>query len=413
MRTIRLLLLTILILAVPAASFAQFGVAITIAPPALPIYAQPIAPADGYMWTPGYWSYGEEGYFWVPGTWVMAPEVGFLWTPGYWGWAGNAFSWNEGYWGTNVGFYGGVNYGFGYGGLGYQGGYWNNGGFYYNRSVNNISGSSFHNVYNKAVINNTTYNHVSYNGGTGGVSVRPTAAEETASHERHIAATAAQSEHQQAAGKNHALLASVNHGRPAIAATAKPGELSGHGVVSARQAGAPYRAMRSKSAASKTTATPSNSTNGNKSVDNKAAATRTTENKAAENRSAATHTSQKKAADNKATATRTNENKAAGNKAAAARASQNKAAENKAAVTRTNENKAAENKAAKPKEARPATSSKSTATHAQPAPRQQAAPRAEAAPRAQPASHPATTAHAQPAPHPAKEAPKPEERPQK
>ena len=251
MRTIRLLLLTLLILAIPAASFAQFGVAITIAPPALPIYAQPMAPADGYLWTPGYWAYGDEGYFWVPGTWVMAPEVGFLWTPGYWGWGGNAFAWNEGYWGTNVGFYGGVNYGFGYGGIGYQGGYWNNGGFYYNRSVNNVNVTNVHNVYNKTVINNTAFNHVSYNGGNGGINARPTAAEETAAHERHTPATAAQTEHQQAAGKNHALLASVNHGRPAIAATAKPGEFSGKGVVAARQAGAPYKAAASKATESK------------------------------------------------------------------------------------------------------------------------------------------------------------------
>ena len=45
MRTIRLLLLTLLILAIPAASFAQFAVSIMIAPPALPVYVQPMAPA--------------------------------------------------------------------------------------------------------------------------------------------------------------------------------------------------------------------------------------------------------------------------------------------------------------------------------------------------------------------------------
>src|ERR1700689_4417136 len=224
MRNIRFLLLTFLILAIPAASFAQFGVAISIAPPALPVYVQPMAPADGYLWTPGYWAYGDDGYFWVPGTWVMAPEAGLLWTPGYWGWGDNAYAWNGGYWGTSIGFYGGVNYGFGYGGVGYQGGYWRNGSFNYNRSVNNVSGSNFHNVYSKTVINNTTFNHVSYNGGRGGVTARPTAAEETASHEQHRAPTALQTQHAHAASTNHALLASVNHGRPAVAATAKPGE---------------------------------------------------------------------------------------------------------------------------------------------------------------------------------------------
>ena len=112
------------------------------------------------------------------------PTVGLLWTPGYWGWGDNAFAWNEGYWGPTIGFYGGVNHGFGYGGSGYEGGYWNNGAFYYNRSVNNVNITNIHNVYNKTIINNTT-NYVSYNGGNGGTNARPTAAEETAAHEQH------------------------------------------------------------------------------------------------------------------------------------------------------------------------------------------------------------------------------------
>ena len=163
MRILRLLLLAILIVAIPTVSFAQFAVSITLAPPALPVYTQPMAPADGYLWTPGYWAYGNEGYFWVPGTWVMAPEVGFLWTPGYWGWGVNAYVWHGGYWGEHLNFYGGVNYGF--------------------------------------------------------------------------------------ASSNHALLASVNHGRPAIAATAKPAAFGGHGVVAAKQAGAPYKAAENHAAA--------------------------------------------------------------------------------------------------------------------------------------------------------------------
>jgi hypothetical protein len=144
MRRIRLLSLAFLILAIPAISFAQFGVSITVAPPELVAYSQPICPQSGYLWTPGYWGYGDEGYFWVPGTWAEPPAVGLLWTPGYWGWGDNAYAWNAGYWGPTIGFYGGVNYGFGYGGVGYEGGYWNNGAFSYNRSVNNVDVSSFH-----------------------------------------------------------------------------------------------------------------------------------------------------------------------------------------------------------------------------------------------------------------------------
>jgi hypothetical protein len=112
------------LMSVPA--FADFGIGITVdlAPPPLPVYDQPPLPEPGYMWTPGYWAWAPEGYYWVPGTWVQPPQPGLLWTPPWWGWADGRYAWHGGYWGTHVGFYGGVNYGFGYGGDGYHGGRW-------------------------------------------------------------------------------------------------------------------------------------------------------------------------------------------------------------------------------------------------------------------------------------------------
>ncbi|MGC2540970.1 MAG: YXWGXW repeat-containing protein, partial [Candidatus Sulfotelmatobacter sp.] len=47
-------------------------------PPPLPEYSQPDCPGDGYLWTPGYWSYAPQGYYWVPGAWARPPEVGYL-----------------------------------------------------------------------------------------------------------------------------------------------------------------------------------------------------------------------------------------------------------------------------------------------------------------------------------------------
>jgi hypothetical protein len=233
-----LVLLTLGMVLMPARSSAQIsvGVAVHIGPPALPVYEQPICPGAGYLWTPGYWAYGADGYYWVPGTWVMAPTVGFLWTPGYWGWGGGGYFWHAGYWGPHVGFYGGINYGFGYGGVGFFGGRWNGGVFAYNTAVMHVNTTVIHNTYvDRTVINNVTVNnHVSYNGGTGGVSARPTPGEMAAEHEHHIAPTSMQTQHEHAASTNRALLASENHGRPAIAATAKPGEFTGHGVVAAR-----------------------------------------------------------------------------------------------------------------------------------------------------------------------------------
>jgi hypothetical protein len=145
-------------------------------PPPLPDYDQPPCPGDDYIWTPGYWDYASTGYYWVPGVWVEAPYVGALWTPGYWGYSHNRYAFFHGYWGPHIGFYGGVNYGFGYVGVGYQGGYWNGGRFDYNRSVNNVNVTVVHNVYSRTVVNNTTIinnNRVSYNGGSGGIQLRP------------------------------------------------------------------------------------------------------------------------------------------------------------------------------------------------------------------------------------------------
>jgi len=49
---------------------------------------------------------------------VMAPEPGLLWTPGYWVFR-KAFTFFSRLWGPHVGFYGGVNYGYGYTGVGF------------------------------------------------------------------------------------------------------------------------------------------------------------------------------------------------------------------------------------------------------------------------------------------------------
>ena len=227
------LLCALVVAAVPLTSQAQ-GLVITIAPPELPVYEQPPIPETGYIWTPGYWAYGPDGYYWVPGTWVQPPSVGLLWTPGYWGWNDGNYGWNDGYWGPQVGFYGGVDYGFGYGGLGYEGGYWNNGVFAYNRTVNNFGGATITNVYSKPIVTNANASRASFNGGAGGTTARPTAQEQAEAHEKHVPATPLQTQHQHAASTNRALLASVNHGSPAIAATSKPGEFAGKNVVPAR-----------------------------------------------------------------------------------------------------------------------------------------------------------------------------------
>jgi Skp family chaperone for outer membrane proteins len=219
LRIIRSLLLAGGMLFLSTAAFAQVGVAVNIAPPELPAYEQPICPGDGYIWTPGYWAWDGE-YYWVPGTWVLAPEPGDLWTPGYWGWGGNGFFFNEGYWGLSVGFYGGIDYGFGYFGHGYEGGRWENGHFFYNTAVNRVDPNVIHNVYNNRV--NERANRVSYNGGNGGINARATSEEEAAARGKRSGPVSAQTQHAWAAHKDPQQRFATNRGAPRVAATARP-----------------------------------------------------------------------------------------------------------------------------------------------------------------------------------------------
>lgn len=232
------LLFALILLSIPAPSFAQIGISVSFGPPPIPVYDQPACPGDDYIWTPGYWAWDGNDYYWVPGTWVVAPEAGLFWTPGYWTWGGAGFFFNEGYWGPQVGFYGGVNYGFGYFGHGYEGGRWDGGHFFYNRSVNNVNTRDIHNVYDTRIVYNNS-NHVSYNGGKGGINERPNSGEAAFSRERHVPPVAAQTQQMEAARANGGLRASVNQGRPPIAATQRPGAFNDN-VVAARQAGGRY-----------------------------------------------------------------------------------------------------------------------------------------------------------------------------
>lgn len=214
----------VLFCGLPSPSQAGVFVSITIAPPVLPVYAQPPCPVDGYLWTPGYWAWGPAGYYWVPGVWVAPPAVGVLWTPGYWAFGAGIYLWHAGYWGPHVGYYGGVNYGWGYTGFGFAGGVWAGSVFRYNAAVVNVNRTVIRNVYvDRTVIRNTTVvNRASFNG-PGGIQARPTPEQRAYMNERHFGPTTAQFSHDRAASQDRSLLASANHGRPPIGAMDRVG----------------------------------------------------------------------------------------------------------------------------------------------------------------------------------------------
>lgn len=239
--TVGMLAIAMLVIpARPATASLSISLSVGVAPPPIPVYTQPPCPAPGYIWTPGHWAYDpENGYFWVPGTWVMAPAPGLLWTPGYWGWSGVAFIWHLGYWGPHVGFYGGIDYGHGYPGVGFVGGEWRGRDFYYNRAENNFGGRPFAHEYDHPEQHFFSSNHVSYNGGAGGLRARPTGAEIQAEHERHVGATPQQQQHESVAHNDRGQYLSANHGKPEVAGTARPGEFQGSGAMHATRAGGP------------------------------------------------------------------------------------------------------------------------------------------------------------------------------
>src|SRR5579871_1797808 len=204
----RRILLAALVLLFVRPVTAQVGIMVSFGPPALPIYEQPACPDEGYLWMPGYWAWDADDYdyFWVPGTWVLAPEPGLLWTPPWWGWEDGAFLFHDGFWAPEVGFYGGIDYGYGYFGHGFEGGRWEGDRFFYNRSVVNVNTVNIRNVYNQTV-NVRNDNRVAYNGGEGGIRERPTPQEQAVSRGRHFPPVAAQMQQVQMARSNPQLRA--------------------------------------------------------------------------------------------------------------------------------------------------------------------------------------------------------------
>jgi len=228
----RWLLLALLFSLIPVSSYAGVFISVNFGPPPLPVYAQPMCPEPGLIWVPGYWAYGPDGYYWVPGAWVPPPYEGALWTPGYWGWDNSLYMWHPGYWGPHVGYYGGVNYGFGYFGIGFVGGEWRGRDFYYNRAVWRVDEHRIHDVYEDRRDWDRHFverdSHVAYSGGPGGIHYQPDAQERMAMRDQHLQRTSFQAQHAENAMQNRNAYFKFNHGRPAELASARPLEREMH-----------------------------------------------------------------------------------------------------------------------------------------------------------------------------------------
>jgi hypothetical protein len=216
---------------------------IQIGPPPLPYYDQPAIPGEGYLWTPGYWAWSPEDddYYWVPGTWVLPPEAGLLWTPGYWAYNNLGYVWSGGYWARQVGFYGGLNYGYGYNGVGYQGGRWEGGRLRYNLGANNLGrGGDHHSTYRARLPTPVHYDRSGVNGGPDGArALQPTPAQQQWLATPHTQPTSRQLDHERSALTMPVQRNTVNHGAPQIAATRQPSGFEAPGAVRARPTATP------------------------------------------------------------------------------------------------------------------------------------------------------------------------------
>jgi hypothetical protein len=226
-RTARIVLALLLFL-FPLRSFAGTIVSVSMMPPPLPAYDQPPCPDQNLVWVPGYWAWSQR-YYWIPGAWVEPPFAGAMWTPGHWNWSHHPFTlytWHSGYWSYHVGYYGGVNYGYGYGGLGYSGGVWHGSLFAYNLEIVRVDNRWVRETFRDPGLVERGYidrnNHSSFNGGPGGVAYQISPEEQAVEHEHHWEPTAFQLQYEAGFRDDQTYWYETNHGQPAQVTYATP-----------------------------------------------------------------------------------------------------------------------------------------------------------------------------------------------
>jgi hypothetical protein len=218
------LLLGLLLSLFPLRSFAGAIISVSMMPPPLPAYNLPPCPDQNLVWVPGYWGWFQNNYYWVPGAWVEPPFAGAMWTPSYWSWSHHVFTmytWHSGYWSYHVGYYGGVNYGYGYGGFGYSGGVWHGGLFAYNLEIVPVDNRWVRETFRDPGLVDRGYidrnNHSGFNGGPGGVDYHISPEEQAVEHEKHWEPTAFQVQYETGIRSDQTYWYNTNHGQPAPA----------------------------------------------------------------------------------------------------------------------------------------------------------------------------------------------------
>ena len=56
------------------------------------------APAPGYVWIAGHWSWNGQAWVWIAGQWQMPPQPSAIWSPGHWVQTPGGWIWADGTW---------------------------------------------------------------------------------------------------------------------------------------------------------------------------------------------------------------------------------------------------------------------------------------------------------------------------
>jgi hypothetical protein len=85
-------------LMLPAASMAQVGVFVRVAPPAPIVEHYGPAPHRGWVWIGGYHRWDGARYVWVRGYWAHPPRPGAVWVTAHWAHRRGGWVFIEGHW---------------------------------------------------------------------------------------------------------------------------------------------------------------------------------------------------------------------------------------------------------------------------------------------------------------------------
>lgn len=94
----RLLLTSVMGLALMAGGASAAEIYVRFGPPPPPREVIVMRPGPRHVWVPGYYRWTGNHYHWVKGCWRKPPRGRMVWVPGHWVPRRGGYVWIAGYW---------------------------------------------------------------------------------------------------------------------------------------------------------------------------------------------------------------------------------------------------------------------------------------------------------------------------